>query len=84
MEMAVSKIRSGRRHPRSKILYVGPEDSYEATGEENVVDAQGGTILPGFIDTHVHMMMEYTPLSERLTKPFSYMYLKRRSTLKIP
>ena len=39
-----------------------------------VVDAQGGFILPGFIDTHVHMMMEYGKLEERLTTPFSYQF----------
>lgn len=63
------------------ILYVGPENGYEPTGDENVVDAQGGAVLPGFIDTHVHMMMEYTPLSERLTKPFSYMYFEAQKYL---
>lgn len=64
-----------------KIKYVGPESSYTSAGEENVVDAQGGTILPGLIDTHVHMMMEYSPLAERLTKPFSYMYFEAQKYL---
>ncbi|SEQ61122.1 metal-dependent hydrolase family protein [Piscibacillus halophilus] len=64
------------------IVYVGPESEYNATGNEKVLDAQGGTILPGLIDTHVHMMMEYSPLSERLTKPFSYMYFEAQKYLK--
>lgn len=57
-----------------KIVYVGPESGYSATGEETIVDAQGGTILPGLIDTHVHMMMEFSPIAERLETPFSFMY----------
>ncbi|MGP4072095.1 amidohydrolase family protein [Piscibacillus sp. B03] len=64
-----------------KIKYVGPESSYTSAGDENVVDAQGGTILPGLIDTHVHMMLEYSPLAERLTKPFSYMYFEAQKYL---
>ncbi|MFD2043413.1 amidohydrolase family protein [Ornithinibacillus salinisoli] len=65
-----------------RIVYVGPENGYATTGDEVVVDAAGGTILPGLIDTHVHMMMEYAPLSERLTTPFSFMYYKAAEYLK--
>lgn len=59
-----------------RIVYVGAESDYTLTGEEVVVDAQGGTILPGIIDTHVHMMMEYSPVADRLAAPFSFMYYK--------
>ena len=58
----------------TRIIYVGPEANYTATGEETVVDAQGGTILPGMIDTHVHMMMEFSPIAQRLETPFSYKF----------
>ncbi|WP_284139364.1 amidohydrolase family protein [Virgibacillus sp. LDC-1] len=64
------------------IAYAGPEDGYELKGEEQVVDAQGGTIMPGLIDTHVHMMMEYSPLAERLATPFSFMYYQAAQYLK--
>ncbi|MEZ4673531.1 MAG: amidohydrolase family protein [Caldilineaceae bacterium] len=40
-------------------------------GAVTQIDAQGGTILPGFIDTHVHMMLEGFDLSKMLTRPFS-------------
>ncbi|MUV36871.1 Dihydroorotase [Lentibacillus sp. JNUCC-1] len=45
---------------------------------ENVteVDAGGGTILPGLIDTHVHLMMEIESLEKQLTTPFSYRFYK--------
>ncbi|MCB9138121.1 MAG: amidohydrolase family protein [Caldilineaceae bacterium] len=35
------------------------------------VDAGGGTILPGLIDTHVHLMMEGLNIPEMITRPFS-------------
>ncbi|MFD1446230.1 metal-dependent hydrolase family protein [Oceanobacillus profundus] len=56
------------------IQYVGPESMYTADGNEAVLDAQGGTIMPGLIDTHVHMMLEFSPVAKRLTTPFSFMY----------
>ncbi|ALX47273.1 metal-dependent hydrolase family protein [Lentibacillus amyloliquefaciens] len=58
----------------ARIVYTGSEQGYTASGDETIVDAQGGTILPGLIDSHVHMMMEYAPIAEKLTTPFSYMY----------
>lgn len=59
-----------------RIVYVGAESGYTPTGEEVVVNARGGTILPGIIDTHVHMMMEFSPVADRLATPFSFMYYK--------
>jgi imidazolonepropionase-like amidohydrolase len=40
------------------------------------IDAQGGTILPGFIDTHVHLMLEGVNIPKLLTTPFSYNFYK--------
>src|SRR5699024_4470579 len=40
------------------------------------VDAGGGYILPGLIDTHVHLMMEIDSLENQLTTPFSYRFYK--------
>lgn len=65
-----------------RITYVGAEDSYAATGQETIIDAAGGSILPGFIDTHVHMMLEFSPISERLATPFSFMYYQAAKYLK--
>ncbi|AXH99043.1 amidohydrolase family protein [Sporosarcina sp. PTS2304] len=58
------------------IEFIGNESDYQASGDEQLIDAQGGTIVPGFIDTHVHMMMEFSPIAERLATPFSFMYYK--------
>lgn len=40
-------------------------------GEVTRIDAQGGTIFPGFIDTHVHMMFEGFDIPKMITRPFS-------------
>lgn len=56
------------------IDFVGKEADYQASGEEAVIDAEGGSILPGFIDTHVHMLFEFSPIQNRLETPFSYRF----------
>ncbi len=40
------------------------------------VNAQGGYILPGFIDTHVHMMLEMEGLLQMMAVPFSLNFYK--------
>lgn len=65
-----------------KIEFIGKKSEYQATGDETIIDAQGGTILPGFIDTHVHMMMQFSPVAERLATPFSFMYYQAAEYLK--
>lgn len=42
-----------------------PKESIE------VIDAQGGFILPGFIDAHVHLAMQIKDVRETLTTPFA-------------
>lgn len=66
----------------NKIDYIGDASGYTKTGDETVIDADGNTVLPGFIDTHVHMMFEYAPLQQRLTTPFSYMYYQAMAYMK--
>ncbi|PRY80979.1 metal-dependent hydrolase family protein [Alkalibacterium olivapovliticus] len=56
------------------LIFVGEESDYSLSGEEQVIDAQGGSILPGFIDTHVHVMMEYEAVQKRLETPFSFRF----------
>ena len=66
----------------NKIIYVGPENGYSLTGTEDILDATGKTVLPGIIDCHVHMALEYEPLEKRLVKPFSYMFYETQEYLK--
>ncbi|MFK7803232.1 MAG: amidohydrolase family protein, partial [Anaerolineae bacterium] len=41
-----------------------------------MIDAQGGTILPGMIDTHVHMMLEGVNLIQMAISPFSLRFFE--------
>ncbi len=38
------------------------------------IDAQGGFIMPGFIDTHVHLMLEGLDLLKMAATPFSFKF----------
>ena len=40
------------------------------------IDAGGGYILPGFIDTHVHLMLEGFNLAKEMMTPFSFRFYK--------
>lgn len=64
------------------IHFVGSEQDYSISGDEQVIDAKGGSILPGFIDAHVHVMMEYAPVQKRLETPFSFKYYQAAEYLK--
>jgi imidazolonepropionase-like amidohydrolase len=56
----------------NRILAVGRTAELELPdGPLHDIDARGGTILPGFIDTHVHLMMEGFDLARDMAAPFS-------------
>ncbi|WP_208559582.1 metal-dependent hydrolase family protein [Marinilactibacillus kalidii] len=57
----------------NRIIFVGDAGDFDGTVDETI-DVDGATIAPGFIDTHVHLMMEYSPVQTRLETPFSYMF----------
>ena len=42
-----------------------------SAGDVTLLDAQGGYILPGFIDTHVHVMTESIDILKDMQTPFS-------------
>ncbi len=42
----------------------------------NQIDAGGGWILPGLIDTHVHVMLEGLNIPQMMTTPFSFNFYK--------
>jgi imidazolonepropionase-like amidohydrolase len=43
----------------------------EPAGPVHRINAQGGAILPGLIDTHVHLMLEGMDIPRMMTTPFS-------------
>ena len=59
----------------NKILEAGNRSQLTARGQDVVeIDARGGMILPGFIDTHVHLNGELFNLEEWVMRPFSYTF----------
>lgn len=56
----------------NRIQAVGVADSLSLPNERIAeIDAGGGTILPGFIDTHVHLMLEGVNIARDMITPFS-------------
>jgi imidazolonepropionase-like amidohydrolase len=56
----------------NRIRAVGPAASIRPPGlDYTTIDAAGGYILPGFIDTHVHVMLEGVNIARDMTTPFS-------------
>lgn len=53
-----------------RIVAVGPLTQLDIPEGAQRIDAQGGTILPGLIDTHVHIMYEEWDLRKNLNTPF--------------
>lgn len=61
----------------NKIRSVGTQDSIKLPrGNIQEIDAKGGYILPGLIDTHVHIMMEIDSTEKMLGTPFSMNFYK--------
>ncbi len=59
-----------------RIVAVGARGQVSPRPDAARIDANGGWILPGLIDTHVHVMMEGLDIPKMLTTPFSYNFYK--------
>lgn len=56
----------------NKVEAVGKESNIPHVDEAKIIDAEGGFILPGLFDTHVHLIFELKEgLAKRLETPFS-------------
>ncbi len=44
-----------------KIAYVGPDAKELTDGNTRIIDAEGMTVIPGFIDGHTHLAGRYLP-----------------------
>ncbi|MEM7346623.1 MAG: amidohydrolase family protein [Chloroflexota bacterium] len=59
----------------NQIIDVGRKADIRLPDDDIVmIDANGGTILPGMIDTHVHMMYRDLSIQTMMTRPFSYQF----------
>jgi imidazolonepropionase-like amidohydrolase len=59
-----------------RITTIGPDGQVQIPRDATVIDAQGGSILPGLIDTHVHFMLEYPDVLRGLLTPPSLSLLQ--------
>ncbi len=67
----------------NRIAAAGAERDIPLTDDEMVeVDAEGGFILPGFIDSHVHISSQGFDLEKMLMTPFSYNFYKAMTYFK--
>src|SRR5213078_1683683 len=58
------------------IIALGRKDQVAIPRDATVIDAMGGSILPGLIDTHVHFMLEYPDILRGLLTPPSLRLLQ--------
>src|SRR5229473_4550375 len=59
-----------------RITAVGKQARVNIPRDATVIDAAGGSILPGLIDTHVHFMLEYPDILRMLLTPPSLRLLQ--------
>ncbi|MBM4241644.1 MAG: amidohydrolase family protein [Euryarchaeota archaeon] len=65
------------------ISVVGSEDSINLPNDKiTQIDAQGGFILPGFIDTHVHLMAEGFRMEDNMYAPLSLYFYKAAENMR--
>ena len=58
------------------IIALGGKDQVTIPRDAIVIDAMGGSILPGLIDCHVHFMLEYPDIMRELATPPSLRLLQ--------
>lgn len=67
----------------NKIVAAGPAAQVPAPQDSvATIDAGGGAILPGFIDAHVHLLVEGYDLIRSLNTPFSFRFYQVIDRLK--
>ncbi len=59
-----------------RITALGRQDQVTIPRDATVIDARGGSILPGLIDCHVHFMLEYPDIMRILITPPSLRLLQ--------
>lgn len=59
-----------------RIVAVGRLESLQVPRDTKYIDVSSGTIMPGLIDAHVHIMLEIKDFREMLATPFSFNFYK--------
>ena len=68
---------------KNEIMEVGTEDSIILPNEKiEKIDAHGMFILPGFIDTHVHIMANGFKMEDTMYDPLSFYFYRGANNLK--
>jgi imidazolonepropionase len=49
-----------------KVSWVGAKSAAKVTEFENVISANGKAVIPGFVDSHNHLIFNYISISMRL------------------
>ena len=60
----------------SRIIALERQNQVNIPHDATVIDARGGSILPGLIDTHIHFMLEYPDLLRSVLTPPSLRLLQ--------
>ncbi|GAF14217.1 aryldialkylphosphatase [Bacillus sp. JCM 19045] len=63
------------------ILAAGSAQSVSVPNDATIIDGGGQFLLPGLIDTHVHMALEIKNVQESLLTPFSYRFFEAAKRL---
>ena len=61
---------------------VGPEKSLSTDEETKVIDVEGAFILPGFIDTHVHLMAQGFRMEDNMYNPLALHFYQALDNMK--
>lgn len=67
----------------NKIQRVGPENSIKVPKGTDILDASGGFIMPGFIDSHIHVMANGFKREETLYDPLSFYFYRAVENLRL-
>jgi imidazolonepropionase-like amidohydrolase len=65
-----------------RIVRIGPAGSLEIPVGADITDAAGKTVMPGLIDTHVHIMATTASMEEELFTPKAVTYYQAADNLK--
>lgn len=63
------------------IIAAGTAESVAIPSNASIIDGGGQYLLPGLIDTHVHMALEIKNVQESLLTPFSYRFFEAAKRL---